>query len=68
MCHIRSPQTKGKVERLVRYVKENFLPGRRFEDLICNKAPFQYTCISQKCKAWAVPITPQNVEYGIAIR
>jgi transposase len=33
VCRVRSPQTKGKVERLVRYVKENFLPGRRFEDL-----------------------------------
>ena len=33
VCHIRSPQTKGKVERLVRYVKDNFLPGRQFEDL-----------------------------------
>lgn len=33
VCRIRSPQTKGKVERLVRYVKDNFLPGRRFEDL-----------------------------------
>jgi transposase len=33
VCRIRSPQTKGKVERLVRYVKGNFLPGRQFEDL-----------------------------------
>ena len=33
VCRIRSPQTKGKVERLVRYVKDNFLPGRRFENL-----------------------------------
>ena len=33
VCRIRRPQTKGKVERLVRYVKDNFLPGRLFEDL-----------------------------------
>lgn len=33
VCRIRSPQTKGKVERLVRYVKDNFLPGRQFENL-----------------------------------
>lgn len=32
-CRVRSPQTKGKVERLVHYVKDNFLPGRTFEDL-----------------------------------
>ena len=33
VCLARRPQTKGKVERLVGYVKDNFLPGRRFEDL-----------------------------------
>ena len=32
-CKVRRPQTKGKVERSVRYLKENFLPGRRFTDL-----------------------------------
>ena len=32
-CQVRRPQTKGKVERLVRYLKENFLPGRRFANL-----------------------------------
>jgi len=33
VCRVRKPQTKGKVERLVNYVKENFLPGRQFKDL-----------------------------------
>ena len=33
VCRVRSPQTKGKVERLVYYVKDNFFPGRYFEDL-----------------------------------
>lgn len=33
LCRVRRPQTKGKVERLVHYVKDNFLPGRRFTDL-----------------------------------
>jgi transposase len=33
VCRVRSPQTKGKVERLVHYVKNNFLPGRAFEDV-----------------------------------
>ena len=33
VCRVRKPQTKGKVERLVRYVKENFFPGRKFTDL-----------------------------------
>ena len=33
LCRARRPQTKGKVERLVHYVKDNFLPGRTFTDL-----------------------------------
>ncbi len=28
----KRPQTKGKVERLVDYVKDNFLPRRTFTD------------------------------------
>jgi transposase len=32
VCRPRRPQTKGKVERLVDYVKDNFLPGRHFTD------------------------------------
>ena len=32
-CQVRRSQTKSKVERLVRYLKENFLPGRRFTNL-----------------------------------
>lgn len=33
VCKPRRPQTKGKVERLVDYVKDNFLPGRQFYDI-----------------------------------
>lgn len=33
VCKVRKPQTKGKVERLVRYVKDNFFHGRVFENL-----------------------------------
>jgi hypothetical protein len=32
VCKVRRPQTKGKVERLVDYLKDNFLPGRQFQD------------------------------------
>jgi hypothetical protein len=32
-CRIRRPRTKGKVERMVDYVKDNFLNGRSFADL-----------------------------------
>lgn len=33
LCKPRHPYTKGAVERLVRFVKGNFLPGRVFTDL-----------------------------------
>ena len=33
VCQPRRPQTKGKVERLVRYVKDSFFPGRYFRDI-----------------------------------
>lgn len=33
VCRVRRPQTKGKVERGVQFVKDNFLPGRTFTDL-----------------------------------
>jgi hypothetical protein len=33
VCKVRRPETKGKVERGVHYVKYNFLPGKRFVDL-----------------------------------
>jgi transposase len=33
VCRPRTPQTKGKVERSIRVVKESFWPGVRFEDI-----------------------------------
>ena len=33
LCRVRRPETKGKVERHIRYVKENFWPKRTFTDL-----------------------------------
>lgn len=30
LCRVRAPETKGKCERLVHYVKNNFFPGRTF--------------------------------------
>jgi transposase len=34
LCRPYRAQTKGKVESAVRYVKRNFLPGRRFVDIV----------------------------------
>lgn len=33
LCKPRHPFTKGKVERLIRFVKDNFLPGRVFSNI-----------------------------------
>lgn len=33
LCRPYRPQTKGKVESGVKYIKRNFLPGRRFRDI-----------------------------------
>lgn len=33
VCRVRRPQTKGKVERSVQFVEQNFMPGRQFMDL-----------------------------------
>lgn len=33
LCHKRDPQTKGKVESFVRYVKEGFLQGRTYSGI-----------------------------------
>ncbi|AVQ96889.1 hypothetical protein DRA42_12160 [Ethanoligenens harbinense] len=42
VCRTRFQHTKSKVERLVRYVKDNFLPDRRFEDLENSTSVFNH--------------------------
>ena len=32
-CNIRSPQEKGKIERSIQYIRQNFWPARTFADL-----------------------------------
>lgn len=32
-CHKADPQSKGKVENAVKYVKHNFMPGREYRDI-----------------------------------
>jgi hypothetical protein len=32
LCRVRRPQTKGKVERLVHFVRDSFMAGRQFTD------------------------------------
>ena len=33
-CNIRSPQEKGKIERVIQYLRQNFWPARTFTDLM----------------------------------
>lgn len=33
VCKVCHPETKGKIERLAWYIKDNFFPRRQFEDL-----------------------------------
>ena len=43
LCKPRHPYTKGKVERLVRYVKDNFIAGRQFCNVTdLNEQAFQW--------------------------
>jgi hypothetical protein len=39
---VRRPRTKGKVERMVYYIKDNFLNGRTFADMSDLRAQAQY--------------------------
>jgi len=32
-CNVRSPQEKGKIESGIKYIRNNFLPARKFKDL-----------------------------------
>lgn len=43
LCKVAHPFTKGAVERLVRYVKDNFIQGRSFTNLTdLNEAAFRW--------------------------
>lgn len=45
LCKVAHPFTKGAVERLVRYVKENFIQGRSFINLSdLNRAALEWCC------------------------
>lgn len=57
LCQAYHPYTKGAVERLVRFVKENFLPGRVFTDL---------TDLNNQVTAWCYQKTVTTVRLLIA--
>ncbi len=47
VCRARRPQTKGKVERGVRFLKESFLPGRCFTSLEDLNGQVRQWCIEK---------------------
>lgn len=52
VCRAYRAQTKGKVESGVKYVKRNFLPGRRFADIVD---------FHQQLEEWNATIADQRV-------
>ena len=54
LCRPRHPYTKGKVERLVRFVKGNFLAGRSFADLGALNREAALWCAEQGAR-WRRP-------------
>ena len=50
LCKPRHPFTKGKVERLIRYVKDNYLAGRSFSNITeLNTAALEW-CMKQSTR------------------
>lgn len=65
LCKPRHPFTKGQVERLVRYVKDNFLAGREFVDLTQLNEEALAWCASQSGRyRRAVGCVPADVHAG----
>ncbi|MBA1147474.1 IS21 family transposase [Ectothiorhodospiraceae bacterium WFHF3C12] len=52
LCRAYRAQTKGKVESGVRYLKHNFLPGRRFVDEVD---------LNEQLQHWATEIADQRI-------
>ena len=51
-CTPYRPQTKGKIESGVKYLKKNFLPGRRFRDL---------EHLNQELEKWMVEVADMRI-------
>ena len=69
LCKPRHPYTKGKVERLMRYIKENFLPGRTFVTLLDLNKQAQVWCEEKNCKhRKGINDIPQNVHATVCTK
>ena len=65
LCKPRHPFTKGKVERLVRFVKENFLAGRIFWNITdLNRAALEWCNQQNSTYHKATAGVPQELHYS----
>lgn len=68
LCKVAHPFTKGKVERLVRFVKENFLAGRAFTNITDLNAEALNWCTEQNSRYHrAVNCVPEQVHFNECI-
>ena len=68
LCKPNHPFTKGKVERLVRFVKENFLAGRVFYDITdLNRAALDWCNEQNSVFHKATAGVPHDVHFGSCI-
>lgn len=64
LCKPRHPFTKGKVERLVRFVKENFLAGRSFWNISdLNRAALEWCEKQNSIYHKAIDGVPRDIHY-----
>ena len=64
LCKPRHPFTKGKVERLVRFVKDNFLAGRTFWNVTdLNQAALEWCNEQNGVYHKAIDCVPQQVHF-----
>ena len=62
LCKPRHPFTKGKIERLVRFVKDNFLAGRIFWNITdLNRAALEWCNKQNSTYHKAVDCVPQQI-------
>ena len=65
LCKPRHPFTKGKVERLVRFVKENFLAGRTFWNITdLNRAALNWCNQQNRIYHKSTAGVPQELHYS----
>lgn len=69
LCKPRHPFTKGSVERLIRFVKENFLPGRIFTEITdLNYEAIRWCKNQNGCYHRAVDCVPDDKHSAVCMK